>query len=194
MRMSHMSRVVFLIVVALVLSLPAAALAKPLERERYHDSDSQIVEDFCGFEGLTVHEQFDEYINVTFNGHGRDGLAYFTGTVHGWASWTNVDSGETMKQIWNFVDKDQKVTDNGDGTLTIRIKNAGSSKVYGPDGKLLFTDPGQTQFEILVDDGGTPSDPSDDEFLEFLGVVKGSTGRNDLTDRDFCEDIQTYIG
>jgi hypothetical protein len=32
-------------------------------------------------------------------------------------------------------------------------------------------------------DGGTPTDPSDDEFLEFLGVVKESTGRSD----DFCE-------
>lgn len=194
MRMTSTSRVVLLVAVAMLLSLPATAFAKPIERERYHDSGSQITEDFCGFEGLTVHEQFDEYTNVTFNGRGRNGLAYFTGTVHGWASWTNVANDRTLTQIWDFVDKDQEVTDNGDGTLTIRIKNAGSSKVYGPDGKLLFTDPGQTQFEILVDNGGTPGDPSDDEFLEFLGVVKGSTGRNDLQDRDFCEDIQTYIG
>jgi uncharacterized protein GlcG (DUF336 family) len=35
---------------------------------------------------------------------------------------------------------------------------------------------------ILIDDGGTPTDPSDDVFLGGLGVVKGSTGRND----DLC--------
>ena len=33
-----------------------------------------------------------------------------------------------------------------------------------------------------VDNGGTPTDPSDDEFIKDLGVVKESTGRTD----DFC--------
>ena len=42
--------------------------------------------------------------------------------------------------------------------------------------------PGQIRFDILVDHGGTPTDPSDDEGLEFLGEVKGSTGRTD----DYC--------
>ena len=55
--------------------------------------------------------------------------------------------------------------------------------LYGEDGKAIARDPGQTRVEILVDHGGTPTDPSDDEFLEFLGVVKESTGRSD----DFCE-------
>ena len=34
----------------------------------------------------------------------------------------------------------------------------------------------------MVDHGGTPADPSDDVELEFLGEVKGSTGRTD----DYC--------
>jgi hypothetical protein len=50
---------------------------------------------------------------------------------------------------------------------------------HGPDGKALARNPGQVRFELLVDHGGTPTDPSDDEFL---GLVKGSTGRTD----DFC--------
>jgi hypothetical protein len=54
--------------------------------------------------------------------------------------------------------------------------------VYGPDGKAIARNPGQLRFELLIDNGGTPTDPSDDEFLEFLGFVKGSTGRTD----DFC--------
>jgi hypothetical protein len=33
----------------------------------------------------------------------------------------------------------------------------------------------------VVDHGGTPTDPSDDEFLDFR-LVKESTGRTD----DFC--------
>ena len=187
-------KMMVLVAVSLITSLPLAAQAKPVERERYHETRSELIDDFCDIGGLTVLEQVDEYFNVTFNGHGKEGLAYFTGSFHGWASWTNVANGKTMTQVWNYVDKDQQVTDNGDGTLTILIKNAGSSKVYGPDGKLALSDPGQIQFEILVDNGGTPADPSDDEFLEFLGVVKGSTGRNDLQDRFFCDDIQTFIG
>jgi hypothetical protein len=50
-------------------------------------------------------------------------------------------------------------------------------------GKAIARNPGQERFEIRVDHGGTPTDPSDDAFLEFLGVVKESTGRTD----DFCE-------
>jgi hypothetical protein len=185
---------VFAVTVALVLPMAFVAQAKPLERERIHESGSEVIEDFCDIEGLTVLEQFELDINITFNQRGKDNLGYFTGTFHSWRSWTNVDNDKTLTQVENFVDKDLKVTDNGDGTLTLLVLAAGSTKVYGPDGKLLFNDPGQTRFELLIDHGGTPSDPSDDEFLEFLGVVKGSTGRNDLEDRDFCEDIQTFIG
>ena len=81
-----------------------------------------------------------------------------------------------------LADKDLRVTDNGDGTLTILVLSTGNIAVYGPDGKALARNPGQVRFELLVDHGGTPTDPSDDEFLEFLGLVKGSTGRTD----DFC--------
>jgi hypothetical protein len=33
---------------------------------------------------------------------------------------------------------------------------------------------------------------SDDEFLEFLGIVKDSTGRNDLEGRNFCDDLVEF--
>ena len=93
----------------------------------------------------------------------------------------------------NFNDKDQRVTGNGDGTLTILLKTTGSSKFYGPDGKLLFNDSGQVWVEILVDHAGTPNDPTDDVFLEET-LVKGPTGRSDTQDRDFCDDIHEFIG
>jgi hypothetical protein len=70
----------------------------------------------------------------------------------------------------------------------------GSSRGFGPDGELLLIDAGTFRFEILIDHGGTPTDPSDDEFLEFLGVVKDLTGRADTAGRDFCDDIHEIIG
>jgi hypothetical protein len=56
--------------------------------------------------------------------------------------------------------------------------------LYGPDGEAISRNPGQIRFEILIDHGGTPTDPSDDEAIEFLGVVKEAGWIN-----DFCAAI-----
>jgi hypothetical protein len=53
--------------------------------------------------------------------------------------------------------------------------------LYGPDGKAIARNPGQTRIQIIVDHGGTPTDPEDDEPMPFE-IVKESTGRTD----DFC--------
>lgn len=70
----------------------------------------------------------------------------------------------------------------------------GSEKWYRPDGRFLFNNPGQIRVEVLIDHGGTPSDPEDDAFLDFLGVAKGSTGRNDTQNPDFCGDVRQFTG
>lgn len=170
----------------------SVALARPLDKVHFHDVTSEVVEDFCG--DLTVRIDEDTRGAFLFNTHGRAGLAYASERVHGTQVITNLANDKTFTQTFSVVTKDLKVTDNRDGTLTILVLATGSSKVYGPDGKLLFNDPGQIRFEVLIDHGGTPTDPSDDEFVEFLGLVKGSTGRNDLQDRDFCADIHEFIG
>jgi len=46
-------------------------------------------------------------------------------------------------------------------------------------GPVIARDPGQIRFAPVIDLGGTPLDLSDDEFVEFLGFVKESTGRSD---------------
>jgi hypothetical protein len=96
--------------------------------------------------------------------------------------YTNVANDNAVTEVGKSVLKDLRVTDNGDGTLTILVLTTGPDTVYGPDGKALLRNPGQVRLESLVDHGGTPTDPSDDEVLEDPVVVKGSTGRND----DFC--------
>lgn len=168
------------------------AQAQPPERERFHDVASEVVDEFCG--DLTV--RIDDDVRGTFmiNSRGRDQLAYYSEQVHGTQSFTNLANDKTLTVVFNVNDKDLKVTDNGDGTLTILVLATGSEKWYGPDGRLLFRNPGQVRYAFLVDHGGTPTDPADDEFLESLGIVKGSTGRNDTADRDFCDDINELIG
>ena len=170
----------------------SVALAAPLDKVHFQDVTSEVVEDFCG--DLTVRIDEDIRGAFLFNPHGPDGLAYASERVSGIQVITNLANDKTFTQTFSVLTKDLKVTDNGDGTLTILVMATGSSKVYGPDAKLLFNDPGQIRFEVLIDHGGTPTDSSDDEFLEFLGQVTGSTGRNDLQDRDFCADIHEFIG
>ena len=194
MKVTKRSRISLVCAVTLALGLAAApASAKPIERVHFVDVGSEVESDFCG--DLTVRIDFDVRGSFLLNPHGPDGLAYGMETVHGTVSFTNVANGKTLTSVFNNVNKDLKVTDNGDGTLTILGMATGSNKIYGPDGKLLFNDPGQIRFEFLIDHGGTPTDPSDDEFIADLGLVKGSTGRNDLEGLDFCADIiQAFIG
>jgi hypothetical protein len=98
------------------------------------------------------------------------------------AVYTNVATGEYVTETVSSLEKDLRVTDNGDGTLTILVLAIGNATVYGESDKAIARNPGQLRYEVLIDHGGTPADPADDEFIESLGVVKESTGRTD----DFC--------
>jgi hypothetical protein len=162
--------------------LAAAAGAGQVIRETIHEEGTDTIEDFCGVAGLTVESAFVLDSRVLIVPHGRDRLQYFheNGTLREVV--TNLANGKSVSSVTKVLDKDLRVTDNGDGTLTILVLATGNSVLYGANGKAIARDPGQTRFELLIDHGGTPADPSDDEFLEFLGVVKDSTGRSD----DFC--------
>src|SRR6266508_3801975 len=145
--------------------LAAAASAGQIFRETFHEEDTFVLDG-----------------RVHAVPHGPDGLPYFGVHFVRTDVFTNLANDKSVTGVVNEIDKDLRVTDNGDGTLTILVLATGNFVLYGEDGKAIARNPGQIRFEILIDHGGTPTDPSDDEFLAFLGVVKGSTGRSD----DFC--------
>jgi hypothetical protein len=161
--------------------LAAGAAAQPPFKERFHDEGTFVDEDFCGA-GLTVDGTFVEDGSLLVVAHGPDGLAYSLEHFSGTTTLTNRANGKTVIFEGSAINKDLRVTDNGDGTLTILLLVTGNDVFYGPDGKAIGRNPGQVRFEILVDHAGTPTDPSDDVFLA-AEQVKGSTGRSD----DFCE-------
>ena len=101
---------------------------------------------------------------------------------------------KTFTVVVTGQQKDLRVTDNGDGTLTILVLGAGRFSAYGPDGTLLLLDAGTFRFSFVVDHGGTPTDPFDDEEIEGSFRVVKEAGRSDTADRDFCEDIHEFIG
>ena len=175
----------------------APASAQPLEHEHFVDSGSRIakVADplFCGgtVDFPVLHEWNAEGMYLLVQRAG--GLAYGLNAVQATDTYTNTLNGKTLTVTRAGHDRDQNVTDNGDGTLTIEIAVSGVQKSYGPDGGRLFIDAGTSRFEILIDHGGTPSDPSDDELIEFLGET-ANHGRMDTHERDFCQDVVTFIG
>jgi hypothetical protein len=162
------------------MALGTVAWAQPI-REEEVIQETETFEDFCDVAGLTV--QFDSTLElrVMENTHGPDGLVYIQDHARISSVYTNLANGNTVTEIVTGMSRDLRVTDNDDGTLTILVLSTGNVVVYGPDGKAIARNPGQVRFEIVVDDGGTPTDPSDDEFLDFR-LVKESTGRTD----DFC--------
>ncbi len=178
------------IAVAAVFAGAAQVGAAPLERGRYHDVGSETLPGFCG--DLNMLHSWDVYGSFLGVARGADGLIHYRDSARGVDTWTNTDTGKSYTQYWSSNSQDLKVTDNGNGTLTILIQGAGGSRWYDGNGKLVLRDPGMVRYEILVDNAGTPSDPFDDTFIDFLGVVKGSTGRNDTDGRDFCVDLHLF--
>ena len=171
---------------AVSMTLAGGASAKPIEHTTFHEEFTETFEDFCGVHGLTVQHDNADDVHLLVNPHGPDGLIYFHFNATFTGVYTNLANGNTVTEVGNAVDKDLRVTDNGDGTLTILALSTGNVAVFGPDGKALGRNPGQVRFEFMVDHAGTPTDPTDDEFVEGSGsMVKGSTGRTD----DFCEAV-----
>lgn len=173
---------------AAVLAAPAAAGAKPLEQEHFHDEEHETVVE-CG---LTLRHDVVVDGHFLFKSRGPEGLAYFGEQVRGTDTFTNLANGHTFVQEFALNNKDLRVTDNGDGTLTIVGQGVGNFVVSGSDSPVVLRDTGMTRVEVLIDNAGTPTDPFDDEFLEFVGIVKESTGRNDLG--DFCDDLLMIAG
>ena len=163
--------------------LAAAASAGQVVRETFHEEGTVVVNDFCDVPGMTVEVAFVLDVRVHVVPHGRDRLDYFLQHGIRTETLTNLANDKSVTSLVRVTEKDMRVTDNGDGTLTILILATGNAVLYGEDGKAIARNPGQIRFEILVDHGGTPTDPSDDDFLADLGVVKDSTGRSD----DRCE-------
>ena len=180
-RLATLTATAALLTVAAV-TTASSAVAKPIDRGTFHDEFSVVLTDFCAVAGLDI--TVDGVIDGRFSvrSQGGDQLAYYYELQKGTYTYTNPDNDQYLTEVFHVIDKDLRVTDNGDGTLTILLFVTGNSTVSGMDGKAISRNPGQSRWEILIDHGGTPQDPSDDEFLEFLGDVKESTGRTD----DFC--------
>lgn len=179
---------------ATVAAGPAAAGRATVEHVR--DSVSEVFPagewDVCPDLAFDVHWSFEERGVILSQNRGPDGLPFWGGRFHGVESWANPETGHVFTRTFDVADRDHEVVDNGDGTLTITIQVTGPDR-YALDGVRLFTDTGIGRFSVLIDHGGTPTDPADDVFLTFLGLDK-LAGNFQTEGRDFCADVQEFLG
>jgi hypothetical protein len=190
MRLSRTLLLTTGLAVGVSMSTAGLAAAQPIEQEHFHDSGSEVIEEFCG--DLTVRHDFEADGYFSGKSRGPDGLIYFAERFRLTDAWTNLANDKTFTVTFAGQQKDQQVTDNGDGTLTIQVLIAGRNFRYGPDGTRLALDAGIFRFQFLVDHGGTPTDPDDDEEIEgSFELLQDTAGRAGI---DFCDDIHDIIG
>lgn len=183
-----MRRIVLVsVLAALGVAMPTpTASADPADQFRFADDGSYVLDDFCG--DIPTAVEFTERGSGIGHLSGRGRELRYTVDHHGDATYTNVATGRGFTFSWNYLDQDKRVTDNGDGTLSIFGNSPGSEQVRGPDGKLLDVKAGLFRWVIVLDDGGTPSDPSDDTFVSIT-FLSGPDIYSGL-----CDDFRALTG
>jgi hypothetical protein len=153
----------------------APAVATPPSIETFDDPYNFTVEDWCGVAGLDV--VVDGVATITEKIRvGKDGLEIFI--QHFDITETHTANGVATTYVERSLVKDLKLTetvnDEGVPVLEVLQLSTGAASLYGPDGKAIARNPGQSRFLITFD-------LATGEELSFERV-KGSTGRTD----DFC--------
>jgi hypothetical protein len=179
----------------LTMAAPAPAFAGPVQIIPWEDSGSVVNE--VGAEGWCPADVVDFEVAQSWEASGIDRIKTgHDGLVSFAATFERVDTysanGKTLVNDIHGNARDHKVVDNGDGTLTIYFKDSVRATAW-LDGEFLFHDSGLVEGAVLIDYNGTPSDPEDDIFLGPVGDDE-LHGRFDTGDRDFCEDVATFLG
>ncbi len=187
-------RRLLVVLTALALALGAApALADPPDMALIEEQFTDVDPDFCG-SGVAVEIAVDVRSRQGFHFIGADRVAHYHENVQVSETFTNLATGASLTHSPRVLFRDLDVSVDDDGLATITVLGTGGDPWFGPDGKLVYNEPGQVRFQLLIDTNGTLDDPSDDSFVADLGVVFGSTGRNDLQGVDFCTAVLDVIG
>jgi hypothetical protein len=165
----------------LLAALTAPAQASPPQRTPIHEEE-EFDFPLCG---IDTHVRSVEDGTLTVRSRGPQGVVYFAERLERDAYNTNKATGLTVHVSQKFRPRDQRIVDNGDGTLTIHWQATFTQVDYAPDGSVAFRSAGRQTGLIVVNDGGTPSDPDDDEVItEEYSDLYGHDGREGT---DFCE-------
>jgi hypothetical protein len=176
------------LVVVVTAAFAASGSAQLIEKGPFHEEGTFVEPNFCEVAGLSVNGAFVVDGRFQVMTRGEAGLVYFMEHLTATSVLTNSATNKAVTVVSKVLNKDLRVTDNGDGTLTVLFMATGNDVIYGANGKAIGRNPGQIRIEFLIDHKGTPLDPFDDEVISEE-VVKESTGRSD----DFCDVVVPAI-
>src|SRR5687767_6726871 len=99
-----------------VVAVPAQAEPGRVIKETFHEEFFNEIEAFCDTD-MVVESHLVVDGTTTIRPRGRDGLIYFANRLRITETFTNVDNSKFVVSKVNLIDKDLRVTNNGDGTL-----------------------------------------------------------------------------
>jgi hypothetical protein len=173
-----------------VLAATGPASAAKVAGGTFHDAGSFTRDNFCNVSGLPVDGSYTVDGRLLGRLLGRlqgPGSSYYeidhTRVV---TVFTREATGQTVTDIQPR--KPRQAPEHHKTTATARSPSSspsrGGERTYGDEGSLIASNSGQVRFKVIVDDAGTPSDPSDDTVLSSE-MIFGSTGTN----QDFCSAV-----
>ena len=123
---------------------------------------------------------------------GKERFLRYTVSHHGGSTHTNLATRRAFTFVWNYLEQEIKVTDNGDGTVSVLSQLPGPETIYGPDGQLVSTNGGTMRLLTILDLAGTPLDPTDDQSVsQTLVSANGGTPQPDTR---LCDSFHTLTG
>ena len=178
---------------ALALSVPAQAAGNVVFRDHFTIKDSHIEQETHEFCDVPFLVRWDGSLTVTETVIRKGGgdLEYSSFHVSNRESFTNVETGASFRSHVTFSGRDQTLTWNDDGTLTVNAMDRFSSKLFDSDGKLVAIDAGIAAFTLVIDLHDL-EDPEDDEVVSE--TVTKDHGLRGFGDRDFCADVEDFLG
>ena len=151
-----------------VMIQPAAA--QPVERSHEHLVET-VSEPLCGVPVVNT-------LDVILNNQQRlstSGFPLLKHTVRGRVTFTNPVTGKSIGNFFAGAIRDLTVTDNGDGTVTLRTAVSGvQEEITLSDGTVAIKDVGRIVYVDVINYHGTLTDTSDDEVLsESIESISG---------------------
>lgn len=130
-----------------------------------HYSDKYTQHNACGVSGFTV--KFQETLDgrFRFSARGPERLPHLMAHATVVQVATNPANGKSVTAVQSRNANSLDVTDNGDGTSTAIRLIVYRTVMYAESGETIGHLTGQARLKLLIDNGGTPTDPYDDQII-----------------------------
>lgn len=150
---------------ALALTTAAAAQADRPQVNHFRGSGSHIEQELGACMDLDFPLLHETEFNAVLTDHVRRGIYYFRLVAVNRSVYTNMETGASLTGHSSVHERDQRIVDNGDGTLTVTFRTSGRESFHTQAGALIGIRIVRQTVEVVLDHAGTPDDPSDDEVI-----------------------------